>query len=143
MVYANMTAAKNAILAIFNTAWNAQGGTVPPVIYDDIAQEHPVDGTAWCRCMVKHTQGYQPTVGGAPGARRFRRTGMVVCQIFTKTGDGGTLNDQYVEVALAAFEGVVVPDGVFFYKVTPKEVGQNDNWFQTNVIAMFEWDQIR
>jgi hypothetical protein len=144
MPYASVQDARDDILTFFKTAWDAQTAPVPPVVYDNIAGEHPADGSAWLRVSVQHGESYQATVGGDPGNRRFRNPGMFVAQIFTPTGAGTALADMYAQILKATFEGQRTKgDGAFFYNVRSKEIGQNDNWWQVNFTAEFQWDEVR
>ena len=143
MPFSSLTAARNAILIHFKTAWDAQTPPIPPVIYDDVAQEPPADGSVWVRVSVKHSANGQQTLG-AQGNRRFGRIGIVVVQVFTPYGGGLTANDIFAKVAVDAFEGKsTAPDAVTFSNVRSNEIGQSGDWFQTNVIAEFEYDEIK
>ena len=144
MPYSSIAAARDDILTLFKTAWDAQTPPVPPAIYDNVAAEHPSNAAAWVRVSVKHNQGAQATIGGSPGNKRFRHYGLVVVEVFVPTGQGLTAADGYVKVLFDAFEGKATKgDGAFFYNVRSNEVGQNDNWFQVNVIAEFQWDEVK
>lgn len=144
MAYSSIGAARNDILAFFKAAWDAQAAPVPPVIYDNVAGEHPANGDPWLRVKVTHTAGAQATIGGSPGNKRFRNVGLFTAELFTPTGSGSAGADQYIQVLKATFQGNRTRgDGAFFYNVRSKEIGQNDNWFQTNFIAEFSWDEVR
>lgn len=137
---ANPQQARDEILATFQEAWASTG---VPVLYADRAQDVPDDG-AWARISVQHQDGNQATLSGAVGQRRFRHTGTVFVQVFTPFDDGMVQNDELVMIAKDAFEGTVTsPGGVIFRRVRINEVGQDGQWFQTNVLASFEYDQIR
>jgi hypothetical protein len=65
-------------------------------------------------------------------------------QIFTFYGKGGSLSDDLATIAKNAFEGVTTSPGrVIFRDVRSQEIGQEGQWFQTNVLADFEYDEIR
>ena len=148
MAYLSITDARNDILMLFQTAWVAGGvdsdGNPVPVAYDDVPFDRPAAGSPWARLEMRHTSGAQATVGGAPGSRRFRRFGIITVKLFTPMGQGLTLSDTLVNVTLGAFEGMQTKvDGAFFYNCHTVEVGQSDDWHQTNVLIEFQWDQIR
>jgi hypothetical protein len=145
MPYASINAAEDAILTLFKTAWDQVSPPVPAV-YDNVAQEAPRAGTTWVRVQIKHNPGAggQTTIGGAPGAKRFTRYGHVVCELFVPTGKGKSAYTNLTDTLLAIFEGKTASfGGAFFYNVRPSEVGQDCDWFQVNVLAEFQWDQIR
>lgn len=140
MPYADVGSARDAILGMFKTAWEGQGGTIPPVAYDDVPFDIPASGSAWIRLQIKHNLSKQATLGGV-GGRRFRKTGLITAQVFTPFGKGLTASDAFVKVIVGAFEGKTTkPDGVNFYKFTSSEIGQSGDWFQTNIVGTFEYD---
>lgn len=150
MAYASTAEARDAMLALFKTAWDAQTPPVPIVIYDDMRSQPPTDSESWARVNVQHANTVQATLGGV-GGRRFRKNGVLTVQVFTplaggpgSAGGGLTVNDALVKIAVDAFEGRSTrPDGVEFRGVTPREVGQSGAWFQTNVIVLFRYDIIK
>jgi hypothetical protein len=141
---ATVTQARDEMLATFRTAWTAgPPSSTLPVLYPDVSQEVPSSG-AWARVMVKHSYGEQATLSGETGQRRFRHTGIITVQIFTPTGDGQVLNDQLIAIAKGAFEGVTTSPGrIMFRNVRINEVGQDGQWFQVNVLADFEYDEVK
>jgi hypothetical protein len=145
---ATLTQARDQMLALFKAAWDAG----PPsqgvlVLYDGVEGEKPSSTSVpWARVAVRHNpvQPGQVTLGQADGRRRFTRTGLVFVQLFTPTGDGLSLADSLATIARSAFEGVATtPGNVIFRAVSVSEVGPEEGgWYQTNVTALFEYDQI-
>lgn len=135
----NPTQARDEILAKFKEAWDPTG---VPVLYSDRAQDVPDDGS-WARVTVRHQAGEQATLSDGIGRRRFRHTGTVFVQIFTPFDDGMVESDELATIAKDAFEGEVTPGRVIFRRVRINEIGQDGQWFQTNVLAEFEYDLIR
>jgi hypothetical protein len=85
-----------------------------------------------------------PTVANGGNGVRFRQFGIVTAQVFTVSGDGLTASDDLVELALNAFEGEKTGlDRIEFRNARPNEIGQDGPWFQTNVIAEFEYDRLK
>lgn len=144
MPIASFTAARDAIIGHFRTEWNAQSAPVPEVLYQDDKKDTPSGNDSWARVTVLHNVSGQVTMG-PPNNRRFRRQGLVTVQIFTPFGDGLTDSDIFAKVALDAFEGKETGGGdtVEFRNVRMEEIGQNGNWHQTNVIAEFEYDEVK
>ncbi len=144
MPLASLTAARDAILTLFKVAWDAQTPPVPKLLNDDVKDDLPAGTFPWARIIVRHNTGFQATLAGETGNRRFRRLGLVTVQIFTPYGDGLDLNDALAKVAVDAFEGKsTAADEVLFRNVRSNEVGQDGNWFQTNVFAEFEYDEVK
>ena len=139
--------ARNEILDHFTTAWNAGAPPIPLLLYDDKHVDLP-ENDHYARIMVQHNLTLPATVG-APTAlsgngARFRRLGIVTVQIFTISGDGLTQSDDLVNLAVDAFEGESTgSDRIEFRNTRANEVGQDGPWFQTNVIAEFEYDRVK
>lgn len=149
MPIANITAARDAIIDHFKAAWDAMdlevGESIPEVIYDDAENEIPDGRDSWVRVSVRHAAGAQATLGGV-GGRRFRKTGDVTVYVFTPVGGGLTRNDALAKVAVDAFEGESTGGAggaIVFRNVRSQEIGRDGAWFQTNVIADFEYDGIK
>ena len=136
--------AKNEILAAHRTAWLASVDSQDyPIRYWD-ATYVDTPSTPWANVTVRHQDGEQATLSNETGARRFRHFGVVTVQVFTFYGKGSTLRDALVAVTKNAFEGVTTSPGrVIFRNVRLNEVGQDGQWFQSNVLADFEYDEVR
>ena len=141
---ATLTQARDEIHAAFKAAWEASVSY--PVLYRDISNKDskiPESGP-WARLTVRHTVGGAAAIGGPSGSRRFRHYGIVTVQIFTEFGEGQRIADELTTIAKNAFEGEVTSPGrVIFRDVRINEVGQDEQWFQTNVLAKFEYDEVR
>ena len=116
------------------------------VIWDDTRKEIP-DGTdpapTWARVQVRHVTAEQATLADATfGVRRYTNRGIVTVQLFTAGGrDGLKTADPIVTSIKGAFQGVSTPNGVWFRNVRTNEVGTDGPWFQTNILADFEYDE--
>lgn len=147
MPIATIKEARNEILDHFTTAWNAGTPPIPLLLYDDKHEDLPADAP-YARIVVKHNLTPRVTIGapvalGGNGAR-FRRFGIVTVQIFTISGDGLTTADDLVDLAVDAFEGESTgSDRIEFRATRPNEIGQDGPWFQTNVIAEFDYDRVK
>jgi hypothetical protein len=143
MAMDDIAAARDAILSRFATVWNAQGGTVPPIIYDNHKVTPPQDGSTYVKIKVQHRRGGLATLREPSAGGRFRAFGSVIVDIYGPLGDGLTANDAYVKVTQSAFEGhATSPDGVLFRDVRVREVGGAGDSYQTQVQADFEYDRI-
>ena len=144
MTVTDVTQARSEIHTRFKTVWDADSASQNvTVLYADTAQDPPPEGS-WARITVRHADGAQATLSGETGARRFRQFGVVTVQVFTSTGDGQVTSDVLVAIAKFAFEGVATSPGrVLFRNVRIQEVGQDGAWFQSNVLADFEYDEVK
>lgn len=137
------TAARDQMLTLYKTEVDANApGLV--TIYDDTKVQVPQGDPAveWVRVSVRHLDSRQAALGGG-GVRRYTRNGVVTAQIFTVRGDGLTRADVLSAIIKAAWEGVSTPNGVWFRNVRSVEVGEDGPWFNVNVIADFEYDEVR
>lgn len=142
MPIATLTAARDLILDHFTTAWNAQTPPVPLLLYDDRHRDLPANDP-YARITVRHNVMDQRTMGNT-GNRRFRRFGVITVQIFALSNQGLATADVFGKVALDAFEGSsTAPDEIHFRNVRVNEVGEDGPWFQVNVIADFDYDEIK
>jgi len=130
------TAARDEILTLFKTAWDAQG-TVPPVLYWDRATQPPTSGD-WARITLRHTSGGNAAISN----RFFVREGLVTVQLFTNFGEGLSSADLMSKVVSDAFQGQQTAGGVWFRNVRVNEIGQDGEWFQTNVLIDFEYNEV-
>ena len=148
MTLANFREAKAEMVAAFNTVWLASagavnGGVVPSVHWEGSPFSPPKDA-AWARFSIRHGLSEQATLAGADGTgtRRFEKFGIVQVQIFTPlTTRNLILAEELADVAKSAFEGISTANGIWFQGTRILEVGADDSWFQTNVIANFRYDE--
>lgn len=81
---------------------------------------------------------------GERGNRMFCQTGIVTIRVFAewKNGHGPARAREIAKAFLDAYEGERTPN-VTFRNVKPQEVGRNGNYYQVNVLAIYEWDEIK
>lgn len=130
-------AADTEAAAVTVLAWDTL--TDVPTTSDN--QQNPLP---WARITVQHFGANQATLSSdVSNRRRWRRNGLVTVQIFTPFGTGLSMADRLAMIALGAYEGKDTPSGVWFRNVKSQEIGQSDSWFQTNVSAEFEYDEVK
>lgn len=132
--------ARDDILTMVKTVWDTTGLTM---VYDDVAGEPPAGATSWARSTIRHNEGRQTTLADAEGKKRFERTGLLIVQIFTPSGEGLSSADDLAKVISDAFEGQTSPRGVWFKNVRVNEVGPSGNWYQVNVVVEFQYDEVK
>lgn len=148
---ATIESARDEIIGKFLDTWNSDPVSQDVVVFFwDIPNpapsgEEPNDNPIpWARITVQHLPGqHQATLSGDTGKRRWRRTGIVTVQVFAPYGTGLSIGDKLGMVALRAFEGQSTSSGIWFRDVSFQEVGQDSMWFQSNVSATFEYDEVR
>lgn len=132
--------AREAIYQAFVDAWAG----VTPIALDNEAFE-PTPDVAWVRLVVRHTAGFQSTLGRT-GNRKFASIGAAVVQISTKKNDGTAEADTLAKTAKDAFEGKSIAGTTIFFKdVNVRETAPSpdDDWYQVIVDAAFEYDETK
>lgn len=137
-----ITEARDEMLTLFKDAWEADVTTAAaPIVWTDAPDDNnvpnPETNDIWCRATVIHTVGRNSAIGN----KLFDREGVVTIQIFTRYGAGLANNDLACKVALDAFQGKSTSGGVWFRNVTLNEIGHDGDWFQSNVLANFEYTE--
>ena len=141
----NQVQATDEILTAFRTAWNALTtavcGYVPAVEWPGVDPMSAADKTkAWARVAVLHNKSGQTGFGDA-GSRMFTRRGIVVVQVFTPRDL--LMAQQLGIIARNVYEDEPTPGGVWFRGATVNEVGATASWFQLNVLAEFQYDELK
>lgn len=139
--------AYEAICETFRSSWLSAGGSLSRVEWTNVADDDgrpPLfDGNGpWARHTVRWVDGDQRTFGEV-GARRFERAGTIIVQVFAPAGKRG-LDGAHplAKAARDAYEGVTL-GGVRFSRVARVDVGQDGPWYQVNVTAAFEYDEVK
>jgi hypothetical protein len=138
-----ITQARDEMSTLFNDAWEASAYAAFPVMWDDVGEPVGAARSPWARFSVRHADGGQATLASIGGVRRWRREGTIFVQLFAPANEGLSRLDEMAIVAMRAFEGKTTAGGVWFRDVRLREVGVDGNWQQFNVLADFEYDEIR
>lgn len=152
---ATVSEARDAMYTQFRTVWLADGATAAvPIQFPDVAkgvfppkgQDTDKNPLPWIRAVILHNPGAggQANLANAGGQRRYERFGTITVSLFTPLGDGLKRADDYIRVAKSAFEGIrLTPTGVIFTNVRFTEVGPDGSYFMINVIADFDYSEVR
>ncbi len=128
--------AKDTMLGVFLTAWNAQM-TVPPVIYDGVATDSPPDSGQWVKVFVNHLVGQQAAIG----SRRQSRGGLLRFQLYDDANDGAVALYDAARLIMTAYEtSRPEPDTVGFKNIRMRDMPQDGNFGRVDVIAEFYYD---
>ena len=129
---------------VFKTVWDAYGyGSAPfyNAFYENVdcgvrsSAEEP-----WAKVYVRHLTGGAVTISGGNGSHVERALGLYTIQLFQPAGAG--IDYTQIRALMAAFRGVTTASGVIFRNVKPNEVGLDGDFYQTNIIANFEYDEV-
>lgn len=135
--------AVDLIFGEFNTVWAANApAPIPVIAWEDQVFDPPDTADSWVRVSVRHGDGDLITMGPV-GSRVWRNDGVVIVQIFTRSGIGRENSDALAEVAILAFRGksVGVSPCVRFRDIKPREIGPDGPWYQQNITTSFEYDE--
>ena len=158
--------ANDEILEIFDIAWQPRR-----VVYENVKGSKPPDETEeWARPTVRHLVGGQssllggrvsgkpPNVTAALGknmdaevlpdpekynVRRYRRGGVFTAQVFIPLGEGLDKGYTLAKEVSDVYEGRNTPSSVWFRNVRIREIGPDGEWYQFNVLADFEYTEVK
>lgn len=113
------------------------------VIYDDTAKAVPTDGSiSWVRINVKHRNGSRASLGRADGGSKHTQAGFVFIEIYTPRENGLTDSDIYSAAFAESLRNF--SDGDIWIKdVSEIEMGEDGNWFRSDIVAEFSYDLIQ
>lgn len=147
---ADYETATREICRQFQMAWDAgadsNGIAVHwPNVRKDIptARNTPDNATdSWARVTIQHDASRQTTVGHAAGSRRFRQRGLITVEIRVPTGRGHSLANKLLKIAADAYRGQTTDNGVSFFNITPREIGNEGPWYRVDLLARFQYDEV-
>ncbi|MCK5131700.1 MAG: hypothetical protein KAR40_06055 [Candidatus Sabulitectum sp.] len=130
--------------ALFKAAWDTTSHA-DLVKYPNVSNDKvpPSAEVPWCRVNWNDNNKEQATLSGAVGSRRFTSYGILVVQVFVPDGKGLIGDIDYPKLISDAYEGKRTTSGIWFKNVTIKGIGSDGSFYQTNVIAEFEYDEIK
>ena len=147
---ATLSVARDEVIGLIYDAWMAAPLTQGlELLFQDVPGEPPVtqdaneNPTAWGRVSMLHTGGGQASLANHQGRRRYNRRGFVAVSIFTPSGTGLSMSDDIAMIVLNALEGVSTQSGVWFRHARLSEVGASGAWYQMNVLADFNYDEVK
>lgn len=138
---ATLSTARKDIYDQFTTVWTPTGH---PVHFPGVADKDfpPATQIPWARLTLIHATGTQSALANHEGVRRFTHTGTMTVQIFTPLGRGGSVGYPLAQIVVEAFQGSATINAVWFRNVRVNEIGVSRGWYQINVLADFEYDQL-
>ena len=143
--------ARSDIYLALKTAWDAGASTTgKTLVYDNTTANIPTDEVGstgepntWGAVRVVSNTSRVQSLVGAEGVRRYRRTGVVVVELYTPAGNGLVFADSVVKVVLDGLEGQTTANGVYFRDADVRDEGVSGPWFLTVVTVNFEYDEVK
>lgn len=137
----NFIQAEAEIRKFFKDGWIAAGNNAARIAWPDVKFTIP-EGESWVRFNCAENDGAQVSMGN-PGANRFRHYGIVTIQVFQPQDQGSKEARQLATDALGVFMGAQTTNGVIFYNVLGRQIGNDGaGFYQINVLASFYYDEI-
>lgn len=137
--------AREALYLAFQTGWTPTGYGYT----FDNEKYSPPTIDPWARFVVRTTPGGLDTIGGGVGNRRYLRNAVGITQVFIPAQQGATSPgvapvDTLSRTVREIFEGNNLLGGrVWFKDVEIAEIGPSGKWFQTNITASFQYEEIK
>jgi hypothetical protein len=151
MAMADQEQARDEILDLFKTAWDAglESAGIAVVYLNDgqqppDAQETGEAGspTPWARVSLFHATGGATTLAGGLGAHKETSEGFLQCEIYVAPAQGLRQADRLAKIVKNAFRGQRTAGGATFRNVRHQEIGRDGVWFRMDVLVDFEYDEI-
>ena len=136
--------ARDDMLDVMDVAWLPLGH---PLVFAGLRSNNstaqrgtkPTTAVPWARIAITHASGGQATLANHDSVRRYRRNGFITVQVFADF----ELVDDLAKTVADAYEGVTTGHGVEFRNVRVNDVGQDDLWYQVNVVIDFTYDEVK
>lgn len=127
--------------------WAGMGiGAAPFIAWEGRDNPHPPNNSKpYAAFFVRHAAGFQDSLAGATGKRKWARVGTLVVQCFGSLSGSRGLEDatNMATIAQRIYQGKQSENCIWFRDVTVKEVGPSGGWYQMNLTAAFEYDELR
>jgi len=122
--------------------WGVWEATTFTMFWESVRDERDTTEVEWAATFIRHGASQQVTFGPV-GSRLFERQGTIMMNCFAPIGKG--LSESYAmgKILADAFEGNSSPGGVWFRNVRINEIGREGQFYQTNVLADFTYNQIK
>lgn len=145
------TTTANAVDEMLGLVWTAALALSPALHIEweglpSLSNEPPPQDKEWIRAGVKHdpSGSSQGSLSCQHGVRRWRREGQLYVQCFAPIKAGGLKRSMEMACAFRdAIQGASTPGGVWFRRVTAREVGPHNSLYQSNTSARFQYDEVK
>lgn len=129
----------DAIGTLIKTAWDPTGYKM---LWQNVADSIPSSVSPWARTTIEHVISSQASLTNASSTTRWQREGLITVQVFVPAGKGPVDWAPLVKILMDAFEGKTT-SGIWFRNVRFNEIGPDGDFYQVNVFAEFQYDEIK
>lgn len=142
--------AKDEIFALFKTKWDADtpaltGAGVIRVEWPGVDNGGPPPPNSPYAAIFMRINNSRQVTFGPQGQRRYTRFGLITVQCFAPISEGNasTFAENAAIIARDAFEGIGTDSGIWFRNVKTQEIGATKTWYQFNMVAEFQFDEMK
>jgi len=138
------TQAKDAMMTLLKTVTDAQSlHTIWEDVDKNTLDQKPDTSVPFSRIAVRHRAGGSTSLPNSAGRKKFQEDGFILIEIYTPSGDGTVTADTLAQAFLTALRTrSSLNQSVWYTDVRAQEIGQDDGWFKTNVVAEFHYNII-
>lgn len=129
------------LISYFSTTWNERTPVAYPDVKFNIPNPDPVLKNTWVRMTPKFVAAPQKSIGN-PGANKHERSGLIVFQVFCPEGGAGLEAGKYAGQIVNMYLSKTV-SGVKYFEPVRRDIGNDGKgWYQINVTANFEFEEL-
>lgn len=129
--------ARDAMLAVFKTAWQAPRLAV----YTDVPGDIPATEVVWARPTIKTEIGRQGSLTGGLGTVSWERKGVLWIQVFSPVGDGGKAGYDAAQDLVNAYQAE--RGSIWYRNIRMNEMGADGAFERFDVKTDFEYRDVR
>ncbi len=138
------TQAKDSMNTLLKTVVDAQSLSA---IWEDTdagtMDQKPAAGAPFCRIAVRHRDSNSTSLPNTAGKKKFQEDGFLLVEVLTPVGGGNVAADTYAQAFLTALrERSSLNQDVWYTGQRAQEIGPDNGWFKTNVVAEFHYNII-
>ncbi len=131
--------ATDEMLVMVKAAWDPTGHDM---FWESVRDDRNTTEVPWASTNIRHALSSQATLGGV-GNRIFERNGVIIIMVFTPIGLGLSSSYTLAKILADAFEGQSSPGGVWFQNVRINEIGREGQFFQSNMLVDFTYNEVK
>lgn len=105
---------------------------------EEVNTNTPTD-VVWIRPVINFNAGAQESIGGPNVATRHSDAGVIIIQVFSSLGLGLDQGDDAAQRLTSLFRAQS-DAGIRYYDVGVRDIGRDENWWQSNVSISFSFD---
>lgn len=141
--------ATDAMFAQFNTTWQADAasivGYVPSVFWPGDNEPTEKPSQFWARVSRENVTDIQSTLTDADSSTRYTVSGLLTVQLFAPLNIVGSWS-KLMNLAILVqntFRGTSTINGIWFRRVTVKELPKESKYFRFHVVTQYSYDEVR